>query len=96
MKGIQHSRTTKRSDVCSQQVLPHQKYRKNDSCARDGVRAGRGSPCAVLLPLSIATSAPHPTRSALSQVLSLPLPFSRFPFSPVPKNKSFSQLLVLI
>ena len=58
MKGIQHSRTTKRSDVCSQQVLPHQKYRKNDSCARDGVRAGRGSPCAVLLPLSIATSAP--------------------------------------
>ena len=39
-------------------VLPHQNSRKkhNDSCSRDGVRAGRGSSCAVLLPLSLATS----------------------------------------
>ena len=60
MKDIQHSQTTKSSDVCSQQVLPHQKSREkyDASCSRDGVRVGRGSPCAVLLPMSMATSAP--------------------------------------
>ena len=40
------------------------------SCSRDGVRAGRGSPCAVLLPLSMVTSAPWPIRSPLPRTCS--------------------------
>ena len=59
----------------------HQKsWKKNDySCPRDGVRAGRGSPCAVLLPLSMATSAPylsplgHPLPRTCSGFRSLPV-----------------------
>ena len=90
-KGIQHSHTTKPSEVYvyrSQQVMPPQIQKKYDDCCyRDGARVGRGSPCAVLLPLSVATLAAWPTRSAPSHALRLPLPSSRFPFSPVQKIK---------
>ena len=42
--------------------------------------------CLALLPLSIATSLPQPTRSAPSRVLWFPLPSSRFPL-PVKKRE---------
>ena len=64
-------------------------FKKDDRCSRDdGVRAGRGSPCAILLLwFSMAASSPLLTRSAPSHLLSLTLNSNRFPFSPVPKNK---------
>ena len=40
------------------------------NCSHDGVRAGRGSPCAILMPLSMATSAPQPTQSPLPRTCS--------------------------
>ena len=53
-----------------------------------GVRAGRGSPCAILLLwFCMAASSPLLTRPAPSHLLSLALSSNRFPFSPVPKNK---------
>ena len=51
MKDIQHSHTTKSSDVCSQEGTASSETQKkktmhHDSCSRGGVRAGRGSSCA--------------------------------------------------
>ena len=43
-------------------------------CSRDGVRAGRGSPCTILLlPFSVAASSPSLTQLAPSNVRSLTL-----------------------
>ena len=56
----------------------------------DGVRAGRGPPCAILLlRFSMAASSPYLTRPAPSHLLSLTLNSSWFPVFPVPKNKTF-------
>ena len=52
------------------------------------MRAGRASPCAILLLwFSMAASSPKLARPAHSHLLSLTLNSNRFPSSPVPKNK---------
>ena len=63
--------------------------KRDDRCSLDDdVRAGRGSPCAILLLwFSMAASSPWFTRPAPSHLLSLTLNSSRFPFSPTPKNQ---------
>ena len=61
MKSIQFANTTKTRDVIDRYILlPHtKKTEKLDDCySRDDVRTGRGSPCAVLLPFSMAASLP--------------------------------------
>ena len=59
-KCKQHNQTAKFSDVCIvvNRYSPKMQKKYDHSCSRDGVRAGRGSLCAVLLPLSMATSVP--------------------------------------
>ena len=90
MKGILHSLTTKSVDSCRKQVLPHQTYGTKYVIAALAIVCASVaglSPFAILLPLSMATSALLPTRPSPSHVLWLPLPYSRFFFSPVSKNK---------
>ena len=62
MKSIQHSNAEMKSRVvCSEQALPRLKsirYVCVGCRSRDSVRCGRGSSCAVLLLLSVATSSP--------------------------------------
>ena len=69
--------------------LVKKKLKKDDRCSRDdGVRAGRGSPCAILLLwFSMPALLPQLTRPAHSHLLSLTPNSNRFPFSPVPNNK---------
>ena len=81
-------------------ILPREQQdeeKTNYDCfSCDSVRAGYGSPGTVFLPLFMAASSPRPDPPAPLHVLSLPLPFSRFLFSAILKNKMLLALAVLI
>ena len=51
------------------------------------MRAGHGSPRAILLPFFMAAPSPQPNQPAPLRVLFLALPRSRFPFSRRPEDK---------
>ena len=82
---MQQSETYVTCTTASYKIQKHE-YR----CSRhDGVRAGRGSPCAILpLHFSMAASSLWLTRPVPSHVLSLTLNSSRFSFPPVSKTKT--------
>ena len=70
VKGIQLAKTKDySSDVHNRYILlPREKKseKNEDCCSCDGARAGRGSPCAVLLPFFMAASSPYEAQSARS------------------------------
>lgn len=96
MESTQLCQYWKTRDVRKRYCLVKSPGKVDDCYSRDGMRLDRGSPCAVLLPLSMAASSPEPTRSVASDLFSLPLNSSGSPFSPVLEIKLSLQLVVLM
>lgn len=86
MKDIQHRiHTANSSDVYGQQVLPYKKFRQKEKTMIGALvmvcTPVAGLPCAVLLPFSMASSAPEPTRSPLPRTFTASCPSPRYRLS---------------
>ena len=91
MKGTQLSHTTKSSDVCSQKGTASLKIQKkyDNSCSRDGVRAGRGGlrvPSSCRCPWQPQCLSPLGHRSLERALVSAPFP--SVPLLPRPKKQN--------